>query len=111
MSLKGSRKTPKKSTRAWYTDQPTNNPGKKTCSSAPLQMNTIRRIPSDFLVAQPSIASGFARLVDFGCTFDAYNKSATPQEADFRATLADWIAVGFDILEAADQVEEQKKIA
>jgi hypothetical protein len=100
-----------KSKKAWYTNQPTINAAKKPPSSAPLQMNTLRRIPSDFLIASPSWASGVARLVDFGCAFDAYNKSATPQEADFRAILADWIAVGFDLLEATDQVEQEKKIA
>ena len=111
MSLKRVAEKPKKSKRAWYTSQPTKNAEKKPPSFVQSQMNTIRRIPSDFLAAKPSFASGFARLVDFGCAFDAYNKSATPQEADFRATLADWIAVGFDILEATDQVEEEKEIA
>lgn len=74
-------------------------------------MNTLRRISSDFLIAEPSFGSGIARLVDFGCAFDAYNKSATPAEADFRATLSDWISVGFDILDAADLLEQTKKIA
>ncbi|HUK26440.1 MAG TPA: hypothetical protein VLV49_17810 [Terriglobales bacterium] len=74
-------------------------------------MNTVKRIPSDFLSAKPSFASGVARLMDFSCAFDAYNKSASPQEADFRATLADWLSVGFDIVDAIDELEEEQKIA
>src|SRR2546429_9717006 len=111
MSLKRVAEKPKKSKRAWYTSQPTKNAEKKPPSFVQSQMNTIRRIPSDFLAAKPSFASGFARRADFGCAFDPYKKTATPQEAGFCATLADWMAVGLDILEPAAQVSEKKKIA
>ncbi len=105
-------KKPKKVKKACYTDGPsTPKPKRNFPQTANLKMNTLKRIPSDFLVAEPSFASGVARLVDFGCAFDSYNKSATPQEADFRAALSDWISVGFDILDAVDEVEEGKKIA
>lgn len=75
------------------------------------QVNTLRRIPSDFLLAQPSFASGFARLVDFSCAFDAYNHSSTEQEADTRAILADWLAVGFDLSEAMQRFEAERDAA
>lgn len=90
----------------WYTRQPIRNELRRS-----LTMNTLRRIPSDFLVAKPSFSSGIARLIDFGCFFDSYNKSATPAEADFRATLADWLSVGFDVVDAADCLEGEEKIA
>lgn len=105
-------KMPKKkrnTKRPCYTDAD-QRPPKKALAPAH-KMNSVRRIPSDFLVARPSFASGFARLVDFGCTFDAYNRSTTPEEADTRAMLADWIAVGFDIVDALDLIEEGRKIA
>jgi len=102
-----SKKT-RRSRRACYTDA-AGLKGKRPDTQT--KMNTLRRIPSDFLVATPSLASGVARLVDFGCAFDAYNHSATPQEADFRATLSDWINAGFDIAEAIEFFEQQRKIA
>ena len=45
---------------------------------------------TDFLVAQPSFASGVARLFDLFGTFDAYNGSRSPSEADARAANNDW---------------------
>ena len=64
--------------------------------------NTNRRTITDFLFAQASFASGLGRLVDFGCTFDAYNISRTPAEADTRAAVSDWLSVGDDIQAAID---------
>jgi len=52
---------------------------------------------SDFLFAMPSFLSGLARTLDIGSTFDAYNQSKTTAEADSRAIVADWCAVGFDL--------------
>jgi hypothetical protein len=106
-------KKSKTSRPAWYTNQPGSKSGKKraAATTASKPMNTLRRIPSNFLTGSPSFASGVARLVDFGCAFDAYNQSATPQEADFRATLADWINAGFDIADAVEFFEQQRKIA
>ena len=61
-----------------------------------------RRTSSDFLFARPSFISGVARLVDFGCTFDAYNHSKTDVEADVRAAVSDWLSVGDDIAAAVN---------
>ena len=109
MSLRKKRKAAKKPKNTWYTEPPVGNPGARP--SNVIQMNTLRRIPSDFLIAQPSFVSGVARLIDFSCSFDSYNKSASPAEADFRASLSDWISVGFDILDVTENVERGKKIA
>lgn len=76
-------------------------------------MNSIsRRTTTDFLFASPSLLSGMARLVDFGCSFDAYNQSRTPVEADIRATVSDWLSVGDDIQAAIDVcVDDEGKAA
>lgn len=64
------------------------------------------RFKTDFLFASPSFASGAARLLDFGGTFDQYNNSVTPKEADTNAAIADWYIVGDDIQDAIGQFEE-----
>lgn len=57
---------------------------------------------SDFLFAMPSRLSGVARTLDLGATFDSYNESRTPNEADARALFGDWRAVGRSLLQAMD---------
>jgi hypothetical protein len=59
-----------------------------------------RKIQSDFLFAQPSYASGAARLVDLWGQFDDYNRSDSPAEADANAIAADWLIVGQDLSDA-----------
>lgn len=58
------------------------------------------KFKSDFLVASGSMASGAARLWDWGGTFDQYNISRTTQEADLNAMASDWSIVGDDIQDA-----------
>jgi hypothetical protein len=60
---------------------------------------------SDFLFAEPSLVSGAARLLDLYCLFDSYNTSPTGAEADYKALLADWCAVGQDIQRAIEAFE------
>jgi hypothetical protein len=53
----------------------------------------------------PSFASGAARVLDLGATFDEYNSCASGNEADIRALYSDWVAVGGDlnaVIEAGD---------
>jgi hypothetical protein len=66
---------------------------------------------STFLFAQPSLLSGVARLFDFGGTFDTYNLSAGPKDADVWASLADWLAVGEDLGLAVEQFEREELVA
>ena len=68
------------------------------------------KFKTDFLFANPSLTSGAARLLDFGGTFDQYNDSGTPKEADANATIADWCVVGDDIREAMEQFEEIESV-
>jgi hypothetical protein len=67
------------------------------------------KFKTDFLVARPSFASGFARLFDWYGQFDSYNESTTEVEADGKAILSDWSMVGLDILSAVDQFDKQNK--
>ncbi len=53
------------------------------------------------LYAKPSFFEGISRLIDFGGLLNTYNKSSSPEEADFRAILSDWEAVGFDVILAS----------
>lgn len=49
------------------------------------------------LYAQPSFASGIARTLDVGGTFDDYNYSRSWVEADQIAQASDWYATGADL--------------
>ena len=49
------------------------------------------------LYAQPSFTEGLARVLDVGGTFDDYNHSASPVDADQMAIASDWYAVGSDL--------------
>lgn len=60
---------------------------------------------SDFLFAQAFALSGAARVLDLLALFDFYNVSPTGEEADGRATFADWRAVGNDIFESMPREE------
>jgi hypothetical protein len=51
-------------------------------------------VRSTFLFALPSWQEGVGRLVDFADTLTEYNRTATAQAADARATAQDWLAVG-----------------
>lgn len=52
------------------------------------------------LYAKPSLVEGIARVLDFGGTLNVYNASASPEEADARATQSDWKRVGQDLATA-----------
>ena len=55
---------------------------------------------STFLFANPSFVGGAAYLLDFWDTYNSYNISRTPAEADAKALYADWRSVGEDLLQA-----------
>ena len=68
---------------------------------------------SDYLFATPSLLSGAARTLDIWGTFDGYNESLTPGQANTRGIYSDWLAVGKDLLSAMDAYspkgEQEKK--
>ena len=49
------------------------------------------------LYSEPSFLEGFGRVLDIGGTFDEYNVSLSPEEADRIAIASDWHAVGADL--------------
>ena len=55
---------------------------------------------SDFLFAQPSFASGVARVLDLGGAYDAYNSSDSGEVADQLALETDWYVVGDELRDA-----------
>jgi hypothetical protein len=69
------------------------------------------KVKSDFLFAQPSLASGVARVFDLWGQFDDYNRSETTVEADAKAIASDWLVVGQDLSDAMEQDESKLQIA
>jgi len=69
------------------------------------------KVKSDFLFAQPSFASGAARVFDLFGQFDEYNISDTTAEADTKAIAADWIVVGQDMSDAIEQSDSEMRAA
>lgn len=67
----------------------------------------MKRVQSDFLYAQPSYASGAARVFDLWGQFDAYNESENPAEADAKAIASDWAITGQDIFDAIQQYDSE----
>jgi hypothetical protein len=63
---------------------------------------------TDFLFAQPSLASGAGSALDLWGIFDAYNISASGQEADSKSLLNDWYLVGRDLESAMRDVPKKK---
>ena len=64
---------------------------------------------STFLFARPSFIEGAARLTDFGNTLFEYNVSESAEAADYRAFLADWRAIGFDIQDVMRRSSDVEK--
>jgi hypothetical protein len=64
-------------------------------------------IQSDFLFARPSFVEGVGRILDLGGSLNAYNRSNTEAEADARAVLGDWSAVGHDVHVALEQLDPE----
>lgn len=64
-----------------------------------------KKVKTDFLFAQPTFASGAARVFDLWGQFDEYNRSETPSEADAKAIAADWLVIGQDVADVIEQHE------
>jgi len=58
-----------------------------------------------YLYSPPSYLSGFARLLDFGNTYDQYNRAVSGQQADALGLLWDWSAVASDMRKAVVMFE------
>ena len=63
---------------------------------------------TDFLYARPSFSGGMAAALDLcGILVSEYNRSATPNMADYRALRSDWAITGTDISGAVKQFKEE----
>ncbi len=59
---------------------------------------------TDFLYARPSFWGGMAEAIDLcGVLVSEYNRSNTPNIADYRALSSDWAITGMDISKATEQ--------
>jgi hypothetical protein len=56
-----------------------------------------------FLCARPSFIEGMSRILDFGGALNEYNRSLTPEQADYLALYADWRLVGMDLARILDK--------
>ncbi len=65
---------------------------------------------SDFLFAQPSLASGVARTLDLWGLYEEFNDSPTPEIADARGLFSDWSIVGEAISEAEDAYQPDQEL-
>ena len=72
-------------------------------------MNSKMSSETDFLFARPSFMSGFARVIDLGGGFDAYNSADSEVEADERAIACDWRVVGGDLATAIHAEQAKAK--
>lgn len=63
----------------------------------------------DTLFAMPKFATGVARVLDLGSTFDQYNFSENEKEADSESLKLDWETVGMDLYEAMDEYKSKQK--
>jgi hypothetical protein len=70
-----------------------------------------KKVNTDFLFAQPSLASGVARTLDLWGQFDDYNGSESADEADAKAIASDWMVVGQDLFDAMGQNESDLQAA
>jgi hypothetical protein len=66
------------------------------------------KVQSGFLFSAPGFLSGAARTLDLFGSFDEYNISRTPLEADTLALASDWIVTGQDIQGAMDEFEPEE---
>lgn len=61
------------------------------------------------LFARPSFISGVARILDLGSSLNGYNIDRSAEEADSKATSADWQMVGRDIRTAMNTHAEESE--
>ena len=64
---------------------------------------TRPKVKASYLFATPCFVSGFARAIDIGATYQAYNLSENGQIADYKALCSDWLQVGEDITTAMEK--------
>ena len=64
---------------------------------------------SDLLFARPSLIEGIGSTIDLFGTFQEYNQSQTPEEADAKALWNDFKAIGADIQNSYEIITKKNK--
>gem|GEM_PF-766026 len=72
-------------------------------------MTVDQHIYAGLLYSQPTFNKGVARTLDIWGTFDSYNYSQTPQEADRAAIASDWYAVGADLHRSISKITSSNR--
>lgn len=63
---------------------------------------------TNFLFADSDFLSGFGSVMDIGGTLVEYNSPLSGRDADRRAIVSDWAAIGEDFRLSIDKVEQEK---
>ncbi|WP_395144322.1 hypothetical protein [Armatimonas sp.] len=71
-----------------------------------MNRKSMSLVMTGFLWSTPSCIEGLSRILDIGNTFNAYNASSTPEDADARAMQSDWQVVGADMASAVNQYQK-----
>ena len=66
-------------------------------------MNRINEFNTDFLFTTPSYLTGASNVLNLAGGFFEYNKSESPEEADYTAIANDFSIVGQDLKKAMDK--------
>ena len=67
----------------------------------------IEKSLSFYLFARPSFSEGMGRVFDMAGSYNVYNTSLTPEEADAKAIMSDWLMIGNDIRNSIYEYERQ----
>ncbi|MEW6238823.1 MAG: hypothetical protein AB1656_25850 [Candidatus Omnitrophota bacterium] len=63
--------------------------------------------PTFDLFAIPSFLEGIGSVIDLGGNFHYYNENRTPEEADMKALLSDWNAIGIEFNKAFQTLQKE----
>lgn len=64
---------------------------------------------SNLLFDEPSCLEGIARIFDFSNGLGTYNTSDSPEEADFKAILSDYYAIGQDLEDSMKEFQNERR--
>jgi len=63
-----------------------------------------------YLASMPGLWAGIGRLFDFGNTYDTYNQTASPEQADGIGIMMDWQMVCDDLWKAVYGFDPEIKV-
>jgi len=63
-----------------------------------------------YLASMPGFWAGMGRLFDFGNTYDTYNQTASPEQADGIGIMMDWHVVTEDLWKAVYDLDPEIRV-